>query len=108
EVKPHIVTLKIEHAGVLEVCKALKEEGLAEISYIGVSEEGFLNMKELKDALQENTAIVSVIHANNEIGVIQNISEVSKALRHFKKYVKHDAKSVYPLLHTDASQSFQF
>ncbi len=105
--KAHVVTSTIEHAGVLEVCKALEREQLAEISYIGVDEKGFVNLKELKDVLKETTVLVSIIHANNEIGTVQNISEIAKAIRHFKKYTKGDHASVYPLLHTDASQSFQ-
>ncbi len=106
--KPHIITSRIEHAGVLEVCKALEKEGLAEVSYVGVDEKGFVNLKELKSLLKEETILVSIIHANNEIGTIQDIKEISKAIRHFKKFEKGDAKSIYPLLHTDASQSFAF
>lgn len=108
ETKPRIITSKADHAGVLEICKALEKEGLAEVSYIGISEEGFLNMKEFKGALQENTVLVSFGHASSEIGVIQNISEIAKTIRHFKKHEKGDAKSVYPLLHTDASQTFAY
>ncbi len=106
--KPHIITSKVEHAGVLEVCKALEKEGLAQVSYIGVSSSGALDMKSFKEALKENTALVSFIHANNEIGTLLDIKEISKAIRHFKKYTKGDHKSVYPLLHTDASQSFAY
>ncbi|MEZ4114503.1 MAG: aminotransferase class V-fold PLP-dependent enzyme [Candidatus Paceibacterota bacterium] len=106
--KPHIITSRIEHAGVLEVCKALEKEGLAEVSFVGVDEKGFVNLKELKSLLKEETVLVSIIHAHNEIGTIQDIKEISKAIRHFKKFEKGDAKSVYPLLHTDASQSFTF
>jgi cysteine desulfurase len=105
---PHIITSKIEHAGVLEVCKALEKEALAEVSYITADEKGKIDMKSFKEALKENTVLVSFIHANNEIGTIQDIKEISKSIRHFKKYTKGDHLAVYPLLHTDASQSFSF
>jgi cysteine desulfurase len=107
-VLPHIITSKIEHAGVLEVCKALENEGLAEVSYINADEKGKIDMKSFKESLKENTILVSFIHANNEIGTIQDIKEISKSIRHFKKYTKGDHLAVYPLLHTDTSQSFSF
>ncbi len=108
DVKPHIITSKIEHSAVLETFSALEKEGLVEVSYISVDEKGSVNLKEFKNLLKEETILVSIIHAHNEIGTIQDIKEISKAIRHFKKFEKGDAKSVYPLLHTDASQSFAF
>lgn len=105
---PHIITSKIEHAGVLELCKVLEKEGLADVSYIPVDEKGSINMKSFKEALKEETVLVSFIHANNEIGTIQDIQEIAKTIRHFKKYEKGNHASIYPLLHTDASQSFSF
>lgn len=108
DVLPHIVTTSIEHSAVASIFKELEKEGLAEISFVSVNEHGFINLKELKGMLKENTILFSFIHANNEIGTIQNVKEIAKAIRHFKKYEKGDAKSVYPLLHTDASQSFQY
>lgn len=108
DVKPHIITSKIEHSAVLETFSALEKEGLAKVSYISVDEKGLVNLKELKKLLKEETVLVSIIHAHNEIGTIQDIKEISKTIRHFKKFEKGDAKSVYPLLHTDASQSFAF
>ncbi len=107
-VKPHIITSTIEHAGILEICAALEREDLAEVSYISVDEKGCIDEKSFKVTLQENTILVSFIHAHNEIGTIQNIKEIAKTIRHFKKYTKGDHASVYPLLHTDASQSLAY
>ena len=107
-ITPHIITSTIEHAGVLEVCKGLEEEGLAEITYVGVDNQGVLDFKLLKHSLKDTTVLVSIIHANNEIGTIQDIKEIAKTIRHFKKHTKGDHSTVYPLLHTDASQSFAY
>ena len=108
DIQPHIITSRVEHASVLETCRALETEGLADVSYVGIDEKGCINMKELKEFLSERTVLVSIIHANNEIGTIQDISEIAKTIRHFKKYTKGDAHTTYPLLHTDAAQSFQY
>ncbi len=102
---PHIITSNIEHPSVLEVCKHLEEKKLAEVTYLEVSNEGIIDMKKLRESLRENTIIVSVICASNEIGVIQPIKEISKEIRHFKKHVLGNHESIYPLLHSDASQA---
>tara|TARA_Y100000310_G_scaffold97848_1_gene95521 strand:- start:3567 stop:4676 length:1110 start_codon:yes stop_codon:yes gene_type:complete len=90
----HVIVSKIEHDSVLKVCSALEKEGV-EVSTIGVDKEGFVNMDELSSAFKDNTKLVSVMHANNEIGVIQDIDAIGK--------VCHE-KGV--LFHTDAVQSF--
>lgn len=102
---PHIVTSKIEHPSVLEVCRHLEEHGLAEITYLDISESGFVDIKKLREALKKETILVSIIFASNEIGTIQPIKEIGKEIRHFKKYVLEDHESIYPILHTDASQA---
>lgn len=92
--KNHIITTKIEHDSILEVCEWLKTQG-AEITYLSVDKEGFVDADELKKSITKKTFLVSIIHANNEIGTIQNIEELGKICRE---------KSV--LFHTDACQSF--
>lgn len=72
-----IVTSKIEHHAVLHTCKALEREGF-EVVYVGVDEGGVVNMDELRKAVDENTALVAVMMANNEIGTIEPIAEISK------------------------------
>lgn len=72
-----IVTSKIEHHAVLHTCKALEKEGF-EIVYVGVDEGGFIKMDELREAVDENTALVTVMMANNEIGTIEPIAEISE------------------------------
>lgn len=72
-----IVTSKIEHHAVLHTCKALEKEGF-EVVYVGVDEGGVVKMDELRRAVDENTALVAIMMANNEIGTIEPIAEISK------------------------------
>lgn len=82
---PHIVTTNIEHPAVLENCKMLEERGLTEVTYVEVETSGIVNPKKIRDAIKENTVLVSVMYANNEIGTIQPIREIAKEIRHFRK-----------------------
>lgn len=101
---PHIIVSKIEHPSILEVCKKLEKEGV-EVTYLDVLENGLIDIKKFKNSLKENTILVSVIFASNEIGVIQPILEISKEIRHFKKYNLKNHLNIFPVLHTDASQA---
>ncbi len=92
--KNHIITTKVDHDCVLNTCKWLETQG-AEVTYLDVDEEGFVNLEQLKNSITEKTIIVSVIHGNNEIGTIQDLEAIGKICRE---------KNV--LLHTDACQSF--
>jgi len=82
---PHIITSEIEHPAVLENCKMLEERGTAEVTYIKVNEKGIVNPKDIKDAIKNNTVLVSIMYANNEIGTIQSIQEIAKEIRHYRK-----------------------
>ena len=72
-----IVTSKIEHHAVLHTCEALAKDGF-EIVYVGVDERGVLDMDELRQAVDENTAVVAIMMANNEIGTIQPIRDIAE------------------------------
>jgi cysteine desulfurase len=89
----HIITTKIEHPAILNTCKSLENAG-AEITYIPVDASGRVNPKVIEDVIRESTILISVMHANNETGVIQPIQEIGKLAK------KHGI-----LLHTDAVQS---
>ena len=101
--KPHIITTNIEHPSVLEVCKFLENTGEAEVTYISVNEQGVVNPKEIKDTIKKNTVLVSVMYANNEIGTIQPIRDIAKAVRIHNK--KNNTKVI---LHTDATQAVNY
>jgi len=88
----HIIISKIEHHAVLECCEFLKKRGF-EITYLPVDQYGLVDPQEVKKAITDKTILVSIMHANNEIGTIEPIAEISKITRE---------KSVY--FHTDAVQ----
>lgn len=103
---PHIITTEIEHPAVLMNFRLLEEKGKARVTYLKVDEGGFVNPKDVRDLIEENTILVSVMYANNEIGTIEPIQEIAKAIRYYKK--NHDSKSIYPLFHTDATQAINY
>ncbi len=82
---PHIVTTNIEHSAVIENCKMLERKGLAEVTYVQVEANGIVDPKKIEEALKENTILVSVMYANNEIGTIQPIQEIAKSVRRERK-----------------------
>ena len=75
--KNHIVTTKIEHHAVLHTCAALEKEGF-EVTYVGVDADGIVNIEELRAAVTEKTALVAVMYANNEVGTIEPIEEITE------------------------------
>jgi len=92
--KNHIITTKIEHDCVLNSCKWLESQG-AKITYLNVDEKGFVNPKDVENAITDKTIVVSIIHGNNEMGTIQDLREIGRI-----------CKSKGVLLHSDACQSF--
>ena len=92
--KKHVITTKIEHSCVLNSCGWLEEQG-CDVTYLDVDGDGFVSASELEKAIRPETFLVSVIHGNNEIGTVQNLSELGEVCR---------AKKV--LFHTDVCQSY--
>ena len=76
----HIVTLKTEHKAVLDTCRQLEREGF-EVTYLDPMDNGLLDLDAFKAALRDDTTIVSIMHVNNEIGVIQDIAAIGKITR---------------------------
>ncbi|MBS5946032.1 MAG: cysteine desulfurase [Peptoniphilus harei] len=91
--KNHIISSKIEHPAILNSLKAVKRLG-SDYSLISVDQEGFINLDELSEKIKDNTKLISVMFANNEIGTIEPIKEISKIARE---------KNI--LFHTDAVQA---
>lgn len=91
--KDHIITTKIEHDATLKTCKWLETQG-AKVTYLDVDKEGFIDLRQLENAITPKTILVSIIHGNNEIGTIQNIEAIYKLTK---------GKT---LLHLDACQSY--
>ena len=73
----HIVTSKIEHHAVLHTCKALEKEGFF-VSYVGVDSDGVIDLEELRTLVTDKTAVVAIMYANNEIGTIEPIEEITE------------------------------
>ncbi|MHC1584908.1 MAG: cysteine desulfurase NifS [Candidatus Syntropharchaeia archaeon] len=91
--KNHVITSSIEHHAVLHPCEYLEEIGF-DVTYLPVDEHGLIDLGDLEDAITEKTCLISIMHANNEIGTIEPIKEIGKIARE---------KGV--LFHTDAVQS---
>lgn len=89
----HIITTSVEHPAIFEVCKYLEKNGF-EVTYLPVDEFGIMNIEDLKAAIRPETILISVMHANNEVGSIQPISEIGRI-----------AKQEGILFHSDAAQS---
>jgi cysteine desulfurase len=89
----HIITCKTEHKAVLDTCRQLEREGF-EVTYLEPESNGLIDLDKLRGALRDDTVLVSIMHVNNEIGVIQDISAIGALTREHKI-----------LLHVDAAQS---
>lgn len=89
----HIITSKIEHPAILNTCRNLETKGFR-VTYLSVDKNGFLDMNELNNAITNQTILISVMTANNEIGTIQNVEEIGR--------IAHRRNIVF---HTDAVQA---
>ena len=90
---PHIITSAIKHAAVLETCRYLESMGYS-VKYLPVDKHGLVNEAVLEDAISAGTVLITIMHANNEIGTIESMGEIGKIAR------AHDI-----VFHTDAVQS---
>ena len=78
---PHIITSQIEHHCVLHACEALERDGLAEVTYLPVNREGLVEIESVEKAIKENTVLISIMYANNEIGTVQPVEEIGKVIK---------------------------
>ncbi len=109
---PKIIVSAIEHDSVLDTCRDLEKEGV-EVVYLPVLKNGIVDLKKLESELDDRTILVSIMYANNEIGVIQPITKIAKIIRNFRnsKSSPPEAKSLeiaYPLFHSDAVQALNY
>jgi cysteine desulfurase len=91
--RPHVITSLTEHEAVLNACQALEEERAA-VTYLGVDRNGLIDLSDLRRALRPETALITIMHANNELGTIQPLEEIGRI-----------AKEADVYFHTDAVQS---
>ena len=89
----HIITSRIEHPAVLNTCRQLEKEGFR-VTYLNVNKNGFIDLEELKNSINSKTILVSIMFANNEVGTIEPIKEISR--------IVHSNNAIF---HTDAVQA---
>ncbi|KAG7388845.1 hypothetical protein PHYPSEUDO_011679 [Phytophthora pseudosyringae] len=101
--RSHLVTSCVEHVAVLETCKWLETQGFR-VTYLPVDRFGCVRAQDVLDALTTQTCVVSVMLANNEVGSLQPVAEISRAVRRFE--AQQEAADRLPIVvHTDASQA---
>jgi len=107
----HFITTNIEHSSILECFKEISRQG-GQVDYLEVAPNGIINLKDLRKSIKQNTVLISIGYANNEIGTIQPIKEIAKEIRHAKKintilnkHGENIRQESFPYFHTDASQA---
>jgi cysteine desulfurase len=97
----HVITSSIEHHAILEPLMHLQKIGEIELTILPVDREGLVSVKDVEAALRPETILISVMYANNEIGTIEPIADIGRALLKWRK----EHKAVYPYFHSDACQA---
>ena len=103
KIKPHIITTTIEHKATLETIRHLEKLGLVKATYLSVDHQGLISLDQLKKAITKETALISLIYVNNEVGTVQPIGEIGVWL---KKINRNRKTSV--LFHLDATQAVAY
>jgi cysteine desulfurase len=101
--KPHLIISNIEHSSVIEMADMMERHGV-EVTRLAVDKNGLVDLDDLKKAIKPNTFLVSIMTVNNEIGSVQPMREIAKAIRRARKELRKEG-SRYPLFHTDAAQA---
>lgn len=104
--KPHIITSAFEHHCVLDSCKAVEKEGLAEVTYLKPGKDGVMKVGDIQKAIKPNTILISIMYVNNEIGTVQPIAEIGKMLK--KINAQKNTVDFKIVFHTDATQAVNY
>ena len=99
----HIITSKIEHHAVLNTCEYLEKLGY-EVTYLDVNNEGLISLDDLENAMREDTVMVSIMFANNEIGVIEPIKEIGEICKKHRVLFHTDAVQALPHIKVDVKE----
>ncbi len=91
--RPHVITTLVEHEAVLNACQALEKRGV-DVTYLSVDQDGLVDLEDLRRALRPETVLITIMHANNELGTVQPLEEIGRI-----------AKEADVYFHTDAVQS---
>lgn len=101
--KPRIIFSAIEHESIFETAQQLEKEELAEVVVVNVDKNGVISLSDVKENITPNTALVSIVYINNEVGTCAPIESIGRFIRK----LRGESGSKYPLFHTDAVQAFQ-
>ena len=101
--KNHIITQSTEHKAVLDVCESMEKRGF-EVTYLPVNSEGGVEPNQVKEAMRDETVLVAIMHANNEIGTIQPIKEIGEICRENSVYFLVDAAQSFGKLSIDVKE----
>ncbi len=99
----HIITSKVEHHAVLHTCEYLEKKGY-EVTYVDVDEFGMVNPKDVEDAIREDTILITIMYANNEVGTIMPIKEIGEIAKAHNIYFHTDAVQVVGVLDIDVKE----
>jgi cysteine desulfurase len=97
---PRVVTCSVEHPAIMGFLKLLESKGRLELVVVGVDTQGFVQLQDLVNALTVDTALVTIMHSNNEIGTLQPIRDISRIIETY-----NNSKGAHILFHVDAAQS---
>jgi len=103
----HIITSSVEHPCILNSCEAIEKEEGTETTYLKVDKDGIINLEDVKKAIRENTILISILYANNEIGVIEPIVEIGKMLKKIN-LERENNKLPKIYFHIDAVQAINY
>lgn len=101
--KRHIITTQTEHKCVLDTCRHLHDEGF-DVTYLKVNEDGLIDLEELEKSIRKDTAIVSIMGVNNEIGVIQPLEEIGRICRKHKVFFHSDCAQAFGKIPMDVNK----
>jgi cysteine desulfurase len=104
--KPHIITTRFEHPCVFNSIQFLEKSGQAEVTYLPVYNDGIVKVEDVKNAIKENTRLISIMYVNNEIGTVQPISEIGEIIKNHNSQISTPSSQI--LFHTDATQAINY
>ncbi|HEV2198075.1 MAG TPA: cysteine desulfurase NifS [Candidatus Acidoferrum sp.] len=101
--RPHVITSFVEHEAVLNACQALEKQGV-DVTYLHVDQDGLIDLEDLHGAIRKETALVTIMHANNELGTVQPLEEIGRIAKEADVYFHSDAVQSAGKISIDVNQ----